>query len=277
VQTGIQTVSNNAQQQAYEERMKKYAPLFPDQYRNADFNIPNLIHIVDDAIRKGIDVCEGAIGWLSQEKGVEVLNLYDEAITFSGLKFLPAAICDSVYYVDPFDRNCYISIDSYFSYIQQSKLAELQHIAFSLGVKHYWVEMVEMTTENKQTKSTSALKKIKGANAGVEAETNTSTVGQSKSLAEGSFTGARKPVRPMLCWYANDNNVKNLINMRCSDGADNAITTYTIELINSNAAMMSTSAAANIDMVAGKMGASCGFHAQSVREHNRKMIFKLEF
>ena len=115
VQTGMQTMSDKAQQQAYEERMKKYAPLFPDQYRNADFNIPNMIHIVDDAVRKGIDVCEGSIGWLSQEKGVEVFHLYDEAIGFSGLQFLPAAICDSVYYVDPFNRNCYISIDSGYS------------------------------------------------------------------------------------------------------------------------------------------------------------------
>jgi hypothetical protein len=276
VQTGIQTVSNNAQQQAYEERMKKYAPLFPDQYRNADFNIPNLIHIVDDAVRKGIDVCEGAIGWLSQEKGVEVLNLYDEAITFSGLQFLPAAICDSVYYVDPFNRNCYISIDSYFSHIQQAKLAELQHIAFSLGVKHYWVEMVEMTADSNQLKGSNSLK-MKSVNAGLERDANASSSSHSKSLAEGSFAGARKPVRPMLCWFANDNNVKNLINMRCSEGVDNAITTYTIELSNSNAAMMSASTAANIDMAASKMGAKCGFHSQSVRENNRKMIFKLEF
>ena len=277
VQTGIQTVSNNAQQQAYEERIKKYAPLFPDQYRNADFNIPNLIHIVDDAVRKGIDVCEGSIGWLSQEKGVEVLHLYDEAIAFSGLQFLPAAICDSVYYVDPFNRNCYISIDSYFSHIQQAKLAELQHIAFSLGVKHYWVEMVEMTSESQKSNYKSTLKAAKCVNANAEREINTSSSGHSKSLAEGSFTGARKPVRPMLCWFANDNNVKNLINMRCSEDDDGAITTYTIELSNSSAALMSASTAANIDMVAGKMGANCAFHAQSVREHDRKMIFKLEF
>ena len=277
MQAGIQTMSNNAQQQAYEDRMKKYAPLFPDQYRNADFNIPNLIQIVDDAVRKGIDVCEGAIGWISQEKGIEVMHLYDEAITFSGLQFLPAAVCDSVYYVDPFNRNCYISIDSYFSHIQQAKLAELQHIAFSLGVKHYWVEMVEMTSDSQQSKGASSLKGIKGVDASAEREISQSTVAHSKSLAEGSFTGARKPIRPTLCWFAHDSNVKNLINMRCSDDADSAITTYTIELSNSSAAMISASTAASIDMAAGKLGASCKFHAQSVREHNRKMIFKLEF
>ncbi len=277
VQTGVQTMSSNAQQQAYEERMRKFAPLFPDQYRNADFNIPNLIHIVDDAVRKGIDVCEGSIGWLSQEKGIEVFHLYDEAITFSGLQFLPAAICDSVYYVDPFNRNCYISIDSYFSHIQQAKLAELQHIAFSLGVKHYWVEMVETTTENRQSNGAGTLKGLKGITANAEREMSQSATGHSKSLAEGSFTGSRKPTRPMLCWFANDNNVKNLINMRCSDNADGAITTYTIELSNSSAAMMSASTAASIDTAAGKIGAKCNFHEQSAKEHNRKMIFKLEF
>ena len=41
---------------------------------------------------------------MAKEKGVEVLHLYDEAIAFSELKFLPAATCDTVYYVDLNDK-----------------------------------------------------------------------------------------------------------------------------------------------------------------------------
>ena len=99
--------------------VKKLSPLFPDDYRAVEFKLPNIIRIVDDAVRRGIDVCEGAIGWLSTEKGVEVLHLYDEAVEFSGIKFLPAATCDSIYYVDPHNRNNFISVDCYFSSMQE--------------------------------------------------------------------------------------------------------------------------------------------------------------
>ena len=44
-----------------------------------------------------------------------------------------------------------------------------------------------------------------------------------------------------------------------------------------NAEGVHVALAANIDMAAGKLGAKCGFHEQSAKEHNRKMIFKLEF
>ncbi|MGM9619515.1 MAG: hypothetical protein ACI3W8_06765 [Oscillospiraceae bacterium] len=69
VKDGVQVISDKAQEasasiqaKTLEDRVKKFNPIFPDQYRGADFNIPNLIQIVDDAVRKGIDVCEGAIG-----------------------------------------------------------------------------------------------------------------------------------------------------------------------------------------------------------------------
>lgn len=36
--------------------------------------------IVDDAVRRDIDVCEGSIGWLGKENDIEILYLYDTAI-----------------------------------------------------------------------------------------------------------------------------------------------------------------------------------------------------
>lgn len=258
--------------------IKKLNPLFPEDYRAVEFKLPNIIRIVDDAVRRGIDVCEGAIGWLTNEKDVEMLHLYDEAIEFSGIKFLPAATCDSIYYVDPHNRNNFISIDCYFSNMQESRLAELQHIAYSLGAKHYWVEMVE-STYDKQSSFKSAILNVKAANASGEEEQQKSTTSKSVSVAEAVFSSGRKPIKPDLCWFANDNNVLNLIKMRCSEDSQNDISTYTIELSSSNAATMSISAAAKVDSALSclKIGANTSFSSDSEKEHNRKMYFKLEF
>ncbi len=83
---------------------------------------------------------------------MEVFRLYDEAIAFSGLNFIPAAVCDAIYDVDIHDRSRFIRLDCYFEKMQESKLAELKHIAYSLGAKKYSVEMYDTTSEQRTVK-----------------------------------------------------------------------------------------------------------------------------
>ena len=61
------TISEKTKKDSYLRRLKKYNPLFLEQYKSEDYHIPNMIMIVDDAVRRGIDVCEGAIGWTNKE------------------------------------------------------------------------------------------------------------------------------------------------------------------------------------------------------------------
>lgn len=275
-----QTLSSKAQTMAYEARMKKYNPLFSDIYSNDNFNIPNLVMLVNANTRKGIDVCEGAIGWLSNEKGVEVLHLYDESVDFSGLKFVPTATRETIYYVDPHKKDTFVNMDCYFSNMQEEKLAELQNIAYSLGAKKYWVEMTESTQEtNVFKKETSFGVPLNGINVNSSAsdEREKYVASHSTSLAEATWEGTREPVEPELCWYANDSNVKNLIKMRCSENEKSLMTTYNIELNNSNSATMSTNTAAKIDAAVANLGLKGNFYAKSTKEHCRKMVFKLEF
>lgn len=271
-----QLLSDKVQKINYESRMKRYNPLFPEQYRDPHFNLPNLIAIVDDAVRKNIDVYEGAIGWINKESGTEVLYLYDEAVAFSGLNFIPAATCDCVYYVDPHNRKQFINVDCYFASMQESKLAELQHIAYSLGARRYWVEMTEYSNERQNSSQRAALNspQIKTSESH---EYEQHAAKQSKSLAEATFSGKREPVAPELCWFAHDNNVKNLIQMRCFEKDTNVIETYNIELSSSNAASMSVNTAIKIDAALKRMGVNGNFNMHSTEEHNRRMFFKLEF
>lgn len=271
-----QELHDKAQIKNYEAKMKKYNPLFPEKYEDSQFNLPNMVRIVDDAVRKDIDVCEGAIGWLSKEKDVEVMHLYDEAIAYSGLQFLPTPTCDSVYYVDPHDRKTFINVDTYFSNMQQERLAELQHIAFSLGAKEYSVEMIESTYEASNS-TTSANIKLKTVKASAEDERSMSVMTKSQTAAKATFGAGRKPTQPNLRWFANDNNVINLVNMRCSGTGDSGITSYSFELNSSCAQSMSSATAIKIDAAVKVMGANSNFSSDSAKELSRKMIFKIEF
>lgn len=265
-----------AKDKSYNSRLKKYNPLFLDEYASEEFNIPNMIRIVDDAVRKGIDVCEGSIGWISNEKGVEIFHLYDEAINLSDIKFIPAPVVDSIYFVDPLDRNNYISIENYHSYVQQSKIAELQHIAFLLGAKHYKVEMIDTTDENHSKKLKASIKS-KLHNADMDSSMDSKSYSGQKSLAEGNFSNSNRPQLPTLKWFINDENIKNLINMRCTESLQSSILDYAIELTNSSSANMSMSMAANIKTVAYGFGIKSNFEEKSKKDTNSKLLYYLEF
>lgn len=272
-----QEIANKAQIKNYDAKMKKYNPLFPDKYQEEAFNLPNMVRIVDDAIRKDIDVCEGSIGWLSMEKGVEVLHLYDEAVDFSGLLFLPTPSCDSVYYVDPHDRKVFINTDIYFSNMQQERLAELQHIAFSLGAKEYWVEMIETTTDASDINSSVSVKAMKSNELSASEKRSQNLITQSQTAARAKFATGRTPVQPNLKWFTKDNNILNLIDMRCSGNSDTGITSYNFELNSSCSQSMSSATAVKIDTAIKGMGARSNFNSESEKEYSRKMIFHIDF
>ncbi|MGM9619514.1 MAG: hypothetical protein ACI3W8_06760 [Oscillospiraceae bacterium] len=206
-----------------------------------------------------------------------MLHLYDEAIAFSGLHFLPAATCDAIYYVDPYDRNRYISLDCYFSTIQEAQLAELQHIAFSLGAKKYEVELAEVSKKKSTFKGDIQLNAAGHGDGHAVVERDKSTETKNSSLAKATFASGRKPSRPYLLWYAHDNNIKNLIDMRCSEENGSKMPTYEIRLNSSSVAVISTRTAAEIDAAAGKLGMKSNFSTQCATEHSKVMYLKLEF
>ena len=281
---GMQSLSNKAQElsaqakeKQLEELLKKDPPVFHDQYMAPTFELPQLIQIVTNEIKQEIEAYKGAMGWSNKEDGIEVMHLYQGAVDNSAIAFVPSADCDAVYCAHPLDKNCYIRLDNYFSYIQQAKLAELQRIAFALGVKHYWVELVETTNQSDKTKNTVSFNAMTAAKGSAEREMQMSTTAQSKSLAEMRFAEGREPQVPELYYFVKDKNIQELIAMRCSSDKRVMLTEYTIELSNSNTSAMSVSTAAKIAVAANKMGAGGSFQTQSAKEQNSKMIFKMEF
>ena len=91
-----------------------------------------------------------------------------------------------------------------------------------------------------------------------------------KNISE--FEGHDDPKEPDLKWFMHDDNIKNLIKMRCNK----AIKSNVLELSGSASATMSKALACALDDVM-KVGGSLSMEKQSVKEHNTKLIFEIEF
>ncbi len=278
---GVTAIVEKSKADEYARRLKKYNPLFPEQYQSKTFNIPNIIVIVDDAVRKGIDVCEGAIGWLSKESGEEVLHLYDEAISFSGIQFVPAPVCNAAYYVDHFDRGRFIQADCIFSRKLKEMIDELQHIAEFVGAKRCTIDISE-SISSADTKQKVAIlsvgdKKTNG-NATLDYFAASKSCTSQHGHIEATFTGLRFPKRPTLKWFANDNGINNLVEACCL--RKRRVKELTLELLGSSSATMSQSIACAIDGIIAKSLGGTG-HAsmtsQVQEEHQRVLKFHIEF
>lgn len=282
---GAKDLAEKARNDSYARRLKKYNPLFPEQYKNETYCLPNMITIVDDAVRRGIDVCEGAIGWTSKQNDMEVLHLYDEAIEMSGIKFIPMATCDAIYYVSSFDRNVFIRTDCIFSRAHEERMAELKNIAYSLGAKSCEIEISESTLEvssQKSSFSSSSEATIKGVTVSqsdsLEQNSSSKSSNQRSGKIVAEFEGSDSPVRPELKWFANDDTIKGLIEMRCSNS--NSIKSETLILSGSSSAAMSQKTAYAIDAAVNKIasaGTSKSMESEAIRENTSKLIFSIKF
>ncbi|MBR5529407.1 MAG: hypothetical protein IKU57_02920 [Oscillospiraceae bacterium] len=273
---GVAAMVEKSKADSYARRMKKFNPLFPDQYHDANFKLPNIISIVDDAVRRNVDVCEGAIGWLSKDSGVEVLHLYDEFVEFSGIQFIPTVTCDATYCVDSFDHNRYIRTDCVFQKAHEERMAELKQIAYCLGAKKCSIEISESVQNSQvQDRSASFGKKLTFSKVAISAKQDSSQSSDNRRSGkiEVEFEGSIVPQRPELKWFAHDDTINRLIDMRCNE--QRTIKTETLELAGSSSATMSHKTACSIDSAIGK--GSVYMQNQATREHQNRLLFHIEF
>lgn len=290
IQQKAKDIAEKTKNDSYMRRLKKYNPLFMEKYQSEDFNIPNMVVIVDDAVRRGIDVCEGAIGWLGNENGMEVMYLYDEMADKIGIKFVPVATCDTIYYVDKFDRSRFIQVDCIFNKAHEERLAELEYIAYSLGAKSFSVEIRETSAEVEVSK-----RKISAKRGGTAESISASSEATAQSdyaftgkiersgKIEAKFDGSNNVKIPELKWFKYDDSIKHLIEMRC-DGVNN-IKSKTLILEGAVSATMSKKTAFAIDNAISEISSKSSIgtkgksdmEKQATKENSSKMIFNIEF
>ncbi len=278
---GVEAIAKKTKEAQYTRKVEKYNPIFPEHYRSKDFNIPNIVAIVDDAVRRGIDVCEGAIGWLGEDAGEEVLYLYDEAIEFSGIEFVPVPVCNAVYYVDNFDRGRFIQADGIFGRTLKEKLDELQRVAEFIGAKRCKISISEANSSIKmKQKDVSAGGETSRISADVVVthEELKSISKKQYGFVEAEFGGLRFPKRPTLKWFKYDDSINNLIDTCCS--GKRRVKKMTLELAGSSSTTMSQSTACAIDGVLKQLVGIKGrisMKNQAKEEAQSKIFFNIEF
>ena len=285
--------SDAAAEAAKNIKLAYYSPIFPEEYVSPDYDRPKMIVIEDEDDRKGVDVCEGAIGWFSKAAGLEVLHLYEEAVGFSGINFYPQQNCKTAFYRDILNPNRYINLECYYDTVAKDRITELKKIAYKLGAKSCKLESYE---ELKTSYNMKAGKAIEGKAAIPFGEGNPSLVPatakadvhggfgyaseRKRSIVfEQTFEGNASPVYPELEWFRNDREIEFLIETRCGDEGSNKTKIYRVTLDQMSMRTLSVDLAAQLDAACGKLGIGkkLFLEGKATRESNTRFSYVIEF
>ncbi len=263
---------------AEKERMlelKILAPVFPATLVEGDFLLPKFLRITErDKKHAESELCQGSIGYESNQKGLKYLNIFQESIDDFGLTFYPNTDYE-FYYIDPSDRNRYIAMDEYFSYLKLMRINELQRIAQDLGAKHFKITYKEEKTSFSSKKVKAGIKVPK---AGAEAEHST-TEKQYSTIeleAEMSFPG-HDPINPALRYLQQDPSVLNLIEMRMNP--DSPLQNHKFMVKLSNSSGITEKDGAKIDAVFKelKIEGNTTVASEAKNEARRYLEYEIEF
>ena len=246
------------------------------------FRMPSMIHVVEkDKKHKDSPFCKHALGHLSMENGVEVLNVYPHHMKDLGVTFHPD-MGRKIYYVHPLRKDLYIDIEEYFRQLKTAKVDELERIAYDLGAKHAEIMFKRDSVELEKAKKKAELdvKKGKKKLVDVKAEHNENELNKESLEVEKTINlgGHDDPREPELFYFKDDKDINNLIYMRMDP--KNELKNKVCRIKYSNSSGIKSSDAAKIQGALDKMGGgSAGFSLmnETLNESCTTLIYKIEF
>ena len=178
---------------------------------------------------------QGFIGFVSDQKELRIINIFKDKVDLFGLTFYPDIDCE-LYYVDPNDRDKYIALDDYFSYLKVARINELQKIAQDLGAKHFRV-----TYKEQKSSFSGSAAKTKG---NVKAITNHTTFESEHELSSSALAAVEvaaemecpghEPIEPKLCYLQRESSIQTLISLRMDKNSPLTHQKFTLNLSNSS-------------------------------------------
>ena len=277
VKKGAQEIKARSDEKSWQLDLRSLQPIFPTQAEgaasldDADFLMPKLVRITErDKKRMESPACQGSIGYVSDLKGLHIVNIFCDSVEAFGLTFYPD--CDAgFYYMDPSDRDSYIALDEYFSYLKNARVAELKKIGQDLGAKHFKVTY-------KEKRVSFAERKAKGKSTAVEAEheSRKEQYFAINVLAEMTFPG-HAPVKPQLKYLQRDKNIQTLIAMRMDETSPLLQEHFELEMCNSSG--MKLDDAVKIDAVLKglKYIGNATVESEARTEARRYLEYDIEF
>lgn len=227
------TVMVNAEEKSREMERKQLRPIFETDLDSTDFLLSKLIRITEiDKKRAESDVCAGSIGFISAQKDYSFVNIFKNHVSSFGLTFYPDMDCE-LYYVDPCDRDRYIALDEYFSYLKIARVNELQKIAQDLGAKHFRVTYKEhkKTFSSASIKAKASAQKVRNVTGERDQlATDASTI---EVAAEMNCLG-HTPTKPTLHYLQRDPSIEALINLRMDESSPIMHQKYTLNFSNTS-------------------------------------------
>lgn len=286
---GVKAVVDVAQKGIEDLNEFIYKPVFPDEYNSPDYKIPKMIVIKDEASRKGIDVCKGAIGWADKIGELEALCMYDDWAKTCGLSFMPTLTLDTAYYVHPFDSSKYVRVEDYITTMKKDMDAELADVAYCLGAKSYKIEHTEKKSRSFHVKghsknSGSAPLLVDGdpVQASLDGKGKVSFgyahESECHEFLQQTFAGEAKASVPELRWYKDDSSVNQLIKTRCSEGM-NVSKTYRCEITNTYSACVGMGLAKKLDgaLAAIKIGQKDKLQSELKKDSKMEYVYEVNF
>jgi len=281
---GVQ-VSQALEEAKLEMERKNLRPVFPADLNASTISSapnPSMVRIVErDKKRSEKEVCKGEAGYLTKVKGMEILNIYEDCARHIGIQFYPN-ISKTIYYIDPFQPNYYVSLDEYFVYLKNARVSELAMIAKDLGAKKVIISLKEhkKTFVANDVKVDAKVKK--GGASGSASGTYDRTDSDISSVAiadEEEFSGHDTPVKPRVVYFRNESDIVKLIEMRMDTKKQNKIKSKTYTLQYSKSSGIKEKEAAEIDAVLSQMkcGGTATISSEAQRESRTDLEYHIEF
>ena len=238
VKEGSAQLTDYLDKTKYENDKKRLCPFYKENFEAENFALPQMIRLVDQDERRTNKACEGAVGFETNTKDMNVLNIYVENAPMLGVTFYPY-VRDAVYFVDPCHPQLYIQLDEYFAYLKKVRVDELQKVAQSLGATHVKISLKEQkkssstqSTKGKMNASGAAVFKANGEGSSQRISDEMTTI---EVAAEVDFSGGSEPTEPKLVYFKNESDVNALIHMRMDPNANQILSkTYSFSYKNSS-------------------------------------------
>lgn len=275
-------MKESAEEKARLLELKALQPIFKTAVEgctslvDADFLMSKFIRITErDKKHLDSNLCEGSIGYSSDQKGFHFVNIFRDSIPAFGLVFYPDSDSE-FYYADPIDRNRYIALDEYFSYLKVVRINELKKLAQDLGAKYFKVTFMEEQASFSTKKGSGAAKAAKLMKAELNHESIKKKYSNVKIEAEMRFPG-HLPVKPQLKYLQNDPSIQTLVSMRMDEAAPLIQEKYMLQLSQSSG--MKEKDAAKIDAVLKglKCSGNTTVASEAKNESRRYLEYEIEF
>lgn len=281
VKKGTKVIKEGVDERARAHELKVLQPVFSESLSDNDFFIPKFIRVADrDKKHAESEACKGSIGFQSDTKELRIVNVFKDSVNEFGLSFYPD-LDSNFYYVDPSDRNSYIALDEYFSYLKIARINELQKIAQDLGAKHFRVTYKEEQTSFSENKGKSHVKggaKVVSCGGDAEVEHNSSEKKFStvEIAAEMSFPG-HEPIAPKLKYLQRDPSIQTLVAMRMDEHAPLMHQKYMLKLSNSSGIKESDAVKIDAALKEMKVSGNTTVASEARNESRRYLEYDIEF